>query len=85
MATFKKGDVVKLNGVVPQGPVLAMRMDEDGNVCPKNVDYPNQMAYFFQITHAKYDYRTLILLTPLAYYKDNLCAHKTRCYLLKNL
>jgi hypothetical protein len=32
MATFKKGDVVKLNGVVPQGPVLAMRMDEDGNV-----------------------------------------------------
>ena len=32
MATFKKGDVVKLIGVVPQGPVLAMRMDEDGNV-----------------------------------------------------
>ena len=32
MATFKKGDVVKLAGVVPQGPVLAMRMDEDGNV-----------------------------------------------------
>jgi len=32
MATFKKGDVVKLSGVVPQGPVIAMRMDEDGNV-----------------------------------------------------
>ena len=32
MATFKKGDTVKLSGVVPQGPVLAMRMDEDGNV-----------------------------------------------------
>ena len=32
MATFKKGDVVKLNGVVPQGPVISMRMDDDGNV-----------------------------------------------------
>lgn len=32
MATFKKGDVVKLNTVVPQGPVISMRMDEDGNV-----------------------------------------------------
>lgn len=32
MATFKKGDVVKLNTVVPQGPVVSMRMDEDGNV-----------------------------------------------------
>ena len=32
MATFKKGDVVKLAGVVPQGPVIGMRMDEDGNV-----------------------------------------------------
>ena len=32
MATFKKGDVVKLAGVMPQGPVIAMRMDEDGNV-----------------------------------------------------
>lgn len=29
---FKKGDVVKLKSVVPQGPILAMRMDEDGNV-----------------------------------------------------
>jgi hypothetical protein len=32
MATFKKGDTVKLTGVIPQGPVEAMRMDEDGNV-----------------------------------------------------
>lgn len=31
MATkFKKGDVVKLNAVVPQGPVEGLRMDEDG-------------------------------------------------------
>lgn len=29
--TFKKGDVVRLNSEVPQGPVLALRMDEDGN------------------------------------------------------
>jgi len=32
MANFKKGDTVKLVAVVPQGPVEAMRMDEDGNV-----------------------------------------------------
>lgn len=33
MATFKKGDAVKLvSVVVPQGPVLGMRMDDDGNV-----------------------------------------------------
>jgi hypothetical protein len=32
MATFKKGDTVKLIAVVPQGPVEALRMDEDGNV-----------------------------------------------------
>ena len=32
MATkFKKGDVVKLDAVVPQGPVEALRMDEGGN------------------------------------------------------
>jgi hypothetical protein len=29
--TFKKGDIVKLVAVVPQGPVEALRMDEDGN------------------------------------------------------
>ena len=33
MATaFKKGDVVRALAVVPQGPVLALRMDEDGVV-----------------------------------------------------
>ena len=33
MATmFKKGDVVKVRTVVPQGPVKALRMDEDGAV-----------------------------------------------------
>ena len=32
MATkFKKGDEVKTVGVIPQGPVEALRMDEDGN------------------------------------------------------
>lgn len=31
MATkFKKGEAVKVNAVVPQGPVLALRMTEDG-------------------------------------------------------
>jgi len=30
--TFKKGDVVKLSVTVPQGPVVALRMDEDGAV-----------------------------------------------------
>lgn len=33
MATaFKKGDTVKLNAVIPQGPVMALRMAEDGVV-----------------------------------------------------
>ena len=32
MANFKKGDVVKAKGVIPEGPVEAMKMDEDGNV-----------------------------------------------------
>jgi uncharacterized protein YodC (DUF2158 family) len=32
MATkFKKDDIVKLISVVPEGPVIALRMDEDGN------------------------------------------------------
>ena len=32
MATkFTKGQEVKLNAVLPQGPVIALRMDEDGN------------------------------------------------------
>jgi hypothetical protein len=30
--TFKKGDVVKAVAVVPQGPVLALRMDDEGTV-----------------------------------------------------
>lgn len=31
MATkFTKGQEVKLNAVVPQGPVIALRMDENG-------------------------------------------------------
>jgi hypothetical protein len=29
--TFKKGDNVKLVAVIPEGPVQALRMDEDGN------------------------------------------------------
>ena len=33
MATkFKKGDAVKLNVVVPNGPIQAYRMDDDGVV-----------------------------------------------------
>jgi len=32
MAQFKKGDTVQLKSVLPKGPVIAMRMDEDGNV-----------------------------------------------------
>ena len=32
MATaFKKGDEVKVIAVTPEGPVQALRMDEDGN------------------------------------------------------
>lgn len=31
MATkFKKGDAVKVNAVIPQGPITALRMTEDG-------------------------------------------------------
>ena len=30
--SFKKGDQVKLAAVVPQGPVLKMRMEESGNI-----------------------------------------------------
>ena len=32
MAAYKKGDVVKVNVVVPVGPITKMRMDEDGVV-----------------------------------------------------
>lgn len=30
MAIFKKGDVVKVKAVTPEGPITKMRMDEDG-------------------------------------------------------
>jgi uncharacterized protein YodC (DUF2158 family) len=29
---FKKGDVVKVKTVLPEGPIVKMRMDEDGTV-----------------------------------------------------
>lgn len=32
MAKFKKGQVVKLVSVVPQGPVQGIRMDDEGDV-----------------------------------------------------
>ena len=32
MAAFKKGDIVKVNTVIPQGPIIKMRMDDDGKV-----------------------------------------------------
>jgi hypothetical protein len=32
MATFKKGDVVKVKTVLPEGPIVKMRMDDDGTV-----------------------------------------------------
>jgi hypothetical protein len=31
-STFKKGDVVKVSAVLPEGPVLSIRMLEDGTV-----------------------------------------------------
>lgn len=51
MATkFKKGDVVKLHAVLPSGPVLALRMDEDGVVyCLlewQDADGVNQQRWF---------------------------------------
>jgi uncharacterized protein YodC (DUF2158 family) len=32
MAAFKKGDVVSVKVAVPSGPIIAMRMNEDGVV-----------------------------------------------------
>jgi len=32
MATFKKGDNVKVKAVVPEGPVQSIRMDDEGVV-----------------------------------------------------
>ena len=50
MATFKKGDTVKLSGVVPQGPVISMRMDDEGNVSYwrewTDVDSQTQQRWF---------------------------------------
>lgn len=51
MATkFKKGDVVKLNVVLPSGPVLGYRMDDDGVVyCLlewQDADGVNQQRWF---------------------------------------
>lgn len=51
MATkFKKGDVVKAVAVVPQGPIEALRMDEDGNffylISWKDTDGETQQRWF---------------------------------------
>lgn len=32
MPAFKKGDVVKVNTVLPEGPIVKMRMDDDGTI-----------------------------------------------------
>ena len=32
MPTFKKGDIVKTVAMAPEGPILSMRMDDDGVV-----------------------------------------------------
>jgi D-galacturonate reductase len=32
LSTFKKGDVVKVKTVAPEGPITKMRMDEDGTI-----------------------------------------------------
>jgi len=32
MSTFKKGDVVKVKAVTPEGPIIKMRMDDDGTI-----------------------------------------------------
>jgi len=32
MAAFQKGQTVKVNAVIPAGPVQKMRMDDDGNI-----------------------------------------------------
>ena len=36
---FKKGDVVKLKAVVPHGPVVRMRMDEETGVISYLVEW----------------------------------------------
>ncbi len=32
MTTFVKGQTVRMKAVVPQGPVVKMRMDDDGKI-----------------------------------------------------
>jgi len=32
MAKFKKGDAVRAIGVIPEGPVVGIRMDDEGDV-----------------------------------------------------
>lgn len=48
--TFSKGQVVKVNAVVPQGPVIAFRMDDEGNVSYliewQSVDGVTQQRWF---------------------------------------
>ena len=51
MATkFTKGQEVKLIAVVPQGPVQALRMDEDGNffymICWTDTEGNSQSRWF---------------------------------------
>lgn len=29
---YKKGDVVKIKAVIPQGPITSLKMDEDGQI-----------------------------------------------------
>ena len=56
--TFKKGDVVKAVAVIPQGPVLALRMSEDGVVSYLiewvDIDGETQQRWFeeFRLTGA---------------------------------
>lgn len=30
--SFKKGDIVKVKTVAPEGPIIKMRMDDDGTI-----------------------------------------------------
>jgi hypothetical protein len=47
---FKKGDVVRVKAVVPEGPVVALRMSEDGVVSYliewQDVDGASQQRWF---------------------------------------
>ena len=48
--TFKKGDEVKVNAVIPQGPVQALRMDENGTffylISWTDIDGTEQQRWF---------------------------------------